>query len=84
MEQHHAQNICIGIFVFVSLSIYVFLHCAGWVGCGGEGGDQSNGACMMGIFDTFVFFVFVHICVFVDLCICVFLCLYFFRLFKPN
>ena len=86
MEQrgrHHAQDICIGMFVFVSLCIYVFLHCAGWVGCGGEG-DQSNGACMMGIFDIFVFFISVHICVYLYLCICGFVYLYFFSIVQAK
>ena len=59
----------ISVLACLYLCLCVFTYfCIVQAGLGVEGMDQSNGACMMGIFDTFVFFVFVHICVY--LCIC--------------
>ena len=73
-------HVCICVFVYLR----IFALCRlGWVWRGGEG-DQSNGACMMGIFDIFVFFISVHICVYLYLCICGFVYLYFFSIVQAK
>ena len=72
-------HFCICVF----LCVFTYF-CIVQAGLGVEGMDQSNGACMMGIFDTFVFFVFVHICVYLYLCICGFVYLYFFSIVQAK
>ena len=75
----------ISVLAFLYLYLCLFTYfCIVQAGLGVEGGDQSNGACMMGIFDIFVFFISVHICVYLYLCICGFVYLYFFSIVQAK